>query len=124
MKTFFTTCIFAFLHVTNNQNALEYFNTSKVWKYINDIINKTSFEVLLSKEILLNTATSSHAVFSRKNKITFFLKDATRFFKNYIDYSFRISQAMKFENNLSYALLYTQNTKTKDDILKFKKIGY
>lgn len=118
MKTFIQTCICAFLHVTNNLNAhtkysnykFEYLGYSQNRGYIIDDISKISYVAkhmfVRLKEILLDTAPSSYAVFSKKNKLDFFLKDATRLFKNDIDYSFRIGPAMKLENNLSYDLLY------------------
>lgn len=126
MKTILTTCICAFLHVNHKENAqkkysnynFEYFYDSQIWEHINNIISKISCAIkqihICAEEILLDTETSSPTVFSRKNKTLFFLKSATRIFKNYIDYSLRIGPAMKLKNNLSYDLLYIPNTKTKD----------
>lgn len=118
MKTIFTTCIGAFLHVSNILNAhqkysnyFEYADDSHTWEYLKNSISKISCIAkqitVHAQENLLNTETSSPTVFSRKDKTPFFLKNAMCFFKNDIDYSLRIGPTMKLKNNLSYDLLYT-----------------
>jgi hypothetical protein len=118
MKTLFTTCFCAFLHVIHNLNAhksyskfsFEYLMNSQNWEYINDNIGKISIEnqqtLVCSKEISSYTAGSSSAVFSRKNKTSFFLKNAMRFFKKDITLAF-IEANIKPNKNLSSNLLFT-----------------
>jgi hypothetical protein len=83
---------------------------SQNWEYINDNIGKISIEnqqtPVCSKEISSYTAGFSPAVFSRKNKTSFFLKNATRFFKKDLTHAF-IEATIKPNKNLSSNLLFT-----------------